>query len=76
MWSVTINRAGNGFRMNWEEEGEDGTAFRQEEVIQDNEQDELRAGEELLYWVGDYFGLLGSKHDPERLRVTREKRDE
>jgi len=71
MWSVTINRAGNGFRMNWEEEGEDGMTLHQEEVIQDDEQDELHAGEELLWWVMNYFDLGGSKFDKKRLGIAR-----
>ena len=71
MWSVRINRAGNGFRMNWEEEGEDGMTLHQEEVIQDDEQDELHAGEELLWWVMNYFDLGGSKFDKERLGIAR-----
>ena len=73
MWSVTINRVGNGFRRNWEEEGEDEMTLHQEEVIQDDEQDELHAGEELLWWVMNYFDLGGSKFDKERLGIVRRR---
>jgi len=75
MWSVTINRAGNGFRMNWREEGEDGMTLHQEEVIQDNEQDELKSGESLLWFVMNYFDLGGSRHDKQRLHVIRRRGD-
>ena len=75
MWDLTITRNSNGFRLNWNEDAEDGTLIAQEEVIQDDEGDELKSGEELLWWVMDYFGLGGSRHDKERLTITRKRGD-
>jgi len=75
VYSVRIIRGGNGYRLNWTEDTEDGE-IKQEEYIQDDEADELRSTEALLWWILEWAGKMGSKHDPERLRVVREKRDE
>jgi hypothetical protein len=75
MWSVTITRVGNGFRMNWDEEGDDGMTIHQEEVMQDDEDDEIKSSERLLWWVMDYFAFGGSKFDEERIVITREPGD-
>jgi predicted house-cleaning noncanonical NTP pyrophosphatase (MazG superfamily) len=74
MWSITITRGNNGYKLTWEEDAEDGTTLQQEEYIEDDELDELKSGEELLWRIMEYFGFGGSKHDPERLRVVREKK--
>jgi len=63
-WSLTITRIDNGYMLH-------GSDY--DSVIEDVESDPLRSGEELLWNVMDYFDLRGSKHDPERLRVVREK---
>lgn len=42
-------------------------------VIEDDDKDVLKSHESLLWEIMDYFCLGGSKHDEERLRVTREK---
>jgi hypothetical protein len=76
MSKVTIERGDNGYLMGFEEEWEDGTPRKIFEVIQDDEVDELKSGEELLWWIMDYFGFGGSKHDAERLRIVRVKRDD
>ncbi len=44
--------------------------------IEDDEADELKSHEVLLYEVMNYFGFSGSKHDEERIKPTREKRDD
>lgn len=45
-------------------------------AIEDDEGDELHSHEALLYEVMSYFGFGGSKHDAERLRVMRKKRND
>lgn len=56
---------------------DDGFVIRDNEgkryPIQSDEIDELKAGEELLWFILDFFNLRGSKHDEERLKVIREK---
>lgn len=44
-------------------------------VVADDDGDELESGERLLWEVMEYFGLYGSKHDAERLRIVREPGD-
>jgi len=63
-WSVTITRIDNGYTLC----GTDKCA-----VIEDDDEDELRSHEELLWEIMEYFNFGGSKHDSERLRVVREK---
>lgn len=44
-------------------------------AIEDDEQDELKSHEKLLWEVMNYFVFGGSKYDTERIRITREKKD-
>ncbi len=74
-WKLEIDRAHNGYVVSYETESEDNSGpFIATEVIQDDEKDELRSHEELLWFITEFFGFIGSKHDDERLRVVREKR--
>lgn len=76
MWQLEITRGQNGYRLGYYEDiGEGGARVWQEEYIEDDEGDELKSGEELLWQVMNYFGFGGSKHDPERIRIIREKRE-
>lgn len=40
-------------------------------VIEDNDNDELSSGENLLWEIINFFGLMGSRYDEERLSVIR-----
>ena len=72
MWKLKITRVNNGYTLT-------GTFGDEEEpsidVIEEDDMDELAAGEKLLWSVMDYFNFSGSKHDPERIRVIREKNE-
>ncbi len=63
-WSLTISRIKNGYRL-------DGDNLHIN--IEDDELDDLKSHEALLGWVMEYFNFGGSKHDPVRLMVKREK---
>jgi hypothetical protein len=63
-WFLRISKVSNGYIL---------TSTDMQEVIEDDDKDELKSGEELLWKVMEYFNFYGSKHDPERLRVIREK---
>lgn len=67
-WWLKISRSDNGYRLL----GSDDADF----VIQARLGDELDQHEQLLWAVMEYFNFEGTKHDPERLRVVREKREE
>lgn len=72
-YTVKVTRGQNGYKLEWrDEEGPEG---RKEDYIQDDDYDELKSGIELLWWIMEFFGLLGSKHDPERIRIIREKKE-
>ena len=72
LWQLQIVRANNGYVLR----GIFGdNPIPGEYVIQEDERDELKAHEELLWEVMEYFNFGGSKHDKERLRVTREKQE-
>ena len=66
MWKLTIIRTDNGYILR-------GTEINL--VLEDTE-DKLSSHEHLLWEVMDYFNFQGSKHDPERLRITREKNED
>lgn len=63
-WSVTITRIDNGYVLQ-------GNNI--DYAIEDNDQDELRSHADLLWKIMEYFNFGGSKHDPERIRIIREK---
>jgi hypothetical protein len=67
---LTISRASNGYVVQWHEDG-----FSQIEVIEGSETDALKDGESLLWLIMDHYGFGGSKHDAERIRIVRVKRD-
>jgi len=67
-WRLTITKVDNGFYL--VKSNDDPSC-----VIQANENDNLKAYEELCWEVLEYFGYSGSKHDPERLFVRREKNE-
>jgi hypothetical protein len=76
-WSIEITRGENGYKLSYREDVDDERYWVwKEEYIQDDDVDELKSGEELLWWLVEYFSLGGSKHDPERIRIVREKKGE
>ena len=75
-WTLEITRGDNGYKFRWWDELDDGSCVWHEEYIEDDEMDELKSGEEMLWEVADHFSLGGSKHDAERLKIVREKRDD
>jgi len=63
LWNLSITRCDNGYILT----GQDFNT-----VIEDGV-DELLSHESLLWRVMEYFDFSGSKHDKERIRITREK---
>lgn len=77
-WSLTIIRAQNGFILRSQEEIEDGR-YRQNDIIVEETEvqgGDVEAVQQMLYEVLNYFGLGGSKHDKERIRIEIEKQNE
>jgi len=70
-WSLTITHVDNGYLL----EGlSSNMGVPMSMVIEDDEEDELKSHESLLWQVMEYFNFGGSKHDPVRLRIIREKK--
>lgn len=67
-WNLWIKRADNGYYL----EGCDGQKF----VIEEKEDDELYEHEQLLFIVQEYFNFQGSKHDKERIQISRQSSEE
>ena len=77
MWQLTITRLDNGYLLK-DAGHEDPDTEPSEWVIEDCDEydkgdDKLKAGETLLWEVMEFFSFGGSKHDPERLKIIREK---
>lgn len=51
------------------------TGIPSKRVIEDDEKDELKSHEILLWEVMEYFSFGGSKHDKERLKIIRHKNE-
>jgi len=67
-WSLHISKCENGYLCR--KETDDGDDYF---VIEESEVDELKAHEELLWAVMEYFNFQGSKHDKERISIERRK---
>lgn len=68
-WQLTITKTDNGFIL----EGNDLYV-----VIEEDESVEadLKSHSSLLYNILEYFGILGSKHDKERIRIEIQKNED
>ena len=83
VFGMEIERVGNGYIVHTFEgedgdvgfEGKDEDVGPTTSVIRDDENDELKSTEELLWEVIEYFGKQGSRYDAERLRINREPGD-
>jgi len=72
-WKLIISRVTNGYII---EAISSLDELSVRDVIEDNEKDELASHENLLWAIMEYFNFGGSKHDSERLRITRDRKDE
>lgn len=78
MWQLTITRLDNGYLLKDTGHNDELEEVPKEWVIEDCDEydrgdDSLKSGETLLWEVMEFFGFGGSKNDPERLRIVREK---
>ncbi|HAU08030.1 MAG: hypothetical protein UW46_C0003G0027 [Candidatus Yanofskybacteria bacterium GW2011_GWF1_44_227] len=62
-WGVTIRKASNGFVI-IDNEGN-------ESVVQEEDDDELIAGEKLLWEIIEFFGLQGDRYSKDRVAIIR-----
>jgi len=71
-WTLSITKADNGYVL----KGKSDFGAPMTLVIEEDDKDELKASEALLWEIMEYFSFGGSKHDRERIRITREKHKE
>jgi hypothetical protein len=69
-WALIVCRVSNGYVL----KGRSEMGISMQTVIEDDDADELKSHEQLLWEIMEYFSFTGSKHDAERIRITREKR--
>jgi hypothetical protein len=74
MNTLQITRCDNGFGLEWWEET-DEDASNHVTVIEDDENDKMKSGEEILWFVMNHFDLGGSKFDKKRLTINRVRGD-
>lgn len=82
-WNIKINKADNGFVLEWEEVDEDEnstkTVINHSKVIEESDEDngELIAMQNLLWEVAEHFGVSYSKHNKFNLNIeVKENKDE
>jgi hypothetical protein len=74
-WAVEITRVRNGYVCTYPDSNAyDETRF-ETQIFSDDDADELKSGEDLLWWIIAHFALSGSRYDTERLTITREPGD-
>jgi len=71
VFDLIITRESNGYVL----DGVSDSGGRVRTVVEDDDVDELKSGESLLWTIMEYFNFGGSKHDKERIRVVREKQE-
>ena len=74
-WKLEVIRVDNGYLIKIPEEVEDGKIIEKKIVIQNDEKDEIKSHEDMLWEIMEHFSFYGSKHDKERIRVVRETHD-
>ena len=67
-WDIIVERVDNGFVASYLEEV-DGE-FEERRSCFEGNGDDVEAFQRLLWFVTDYFGMTGSKHDKKRITIT------
>jgi hypothetical protein len=68
-YAITVTRAGNGYVCEWWEEADTGVFFKKIHVVEEGDDDDLRAMRDLLYFIKEHFGVYNSKHNPKNLII-------
>lgn len=71
-WTIQIEKTQTGYILDTPEPTDE---LGKRWVREEDEEDKLKAIEAVLWDVLNYFGHYGSKHDAERIRIVREKRE-
>lgn len=69
MQTLEIIRTLNGYAAVWRE---DHCYVEMSFEEEDSEFGEVECFSRLLWWITEHFGMIGSKHDKRRIRITPE----
>jgi len=80
-WEVDIEKVNNGYVCRWWEDNTEGEELVKQQVVfeeADTEHGIVECFQALLYFITEHFGMIGSKHDAKRIRITTDniKREE
>lgn len=67
---LEIDRTDNGYIASWWEDGDD--CIQHQMVFEETEKEhgEIECFQHLLWFMTEYFGMIGSKHDARRISIT------
>lgn len=72
-WEIKINKVSNGYLLNWSEENDENEMTDHQQVIEEKSEGEddgeLKAMEDLLFQIKEYFGVFYSKHNKKNLVI-------
>jgi len=69
-WTLLIKKVKNGYILR----GKFNNDITEEFLIEEGE-DELKAMQDVLYNISEYFGIISSKHKPRNLRITIDEKE-
>lgn len=73
---LRVERAENGYVLRFDDLDDVGDEIIEHVlVIGESDKDKLQAGEELLWWIMDFFSFGGSRYDKQRLHIARRRGD-
>jgi hypothetical protein len=72
--AIQITQINNGYILEWEEELDEG--FAQGLHVIEEHDTELKAMQELLWFIQEFFGVFHSKHNKENLYIEIRKKDD
>lgn len=77
-WTLEIEKIDNGYIAGWWEENTEDDLVKHQMVFEEinSEYGEIECFQNLLYFITDHFGMIGSKHDARRIRITTGGEDE
>jgi hypothetical protein len=74
--NLELERTDNGYLAKWWEMEEPEPVWHQMSFEETNSEDgEIECFARLLWYVTEHFGMVGSKHDLKRIRISTENDD-
>jgi hypothetical protein len=70
---IEIERVDNGYTCQWWENNEEGEELvKHQQVFEEinKEHGEIECFQQLLWFITEHFGMVGSKHDTRRISIA------